>query len=217
MMKESHRIKDTIKTSQTIRKRLVHLFKEDQAEVVHFSKITEQLDAKERQFQSEQLTKNCQHRAAEVIEFLRTIELPLLSKIGDDGAQALSVIALHANLSIMEKVLASFEQCYKLRPDDTYLPAIPSLTDRILVLKRQKQLFGTQWMPGSKGIPFLFPVNDFASVNNRRNQYGIGQLGRPIDLSNSGADEITRVPAKESDQKVPSETEYMNFARDYLD
>lgn len=128
--------------------------------------------------------RRAQHaRTERMLEILDDIEAPSLTNIGAQAAQAVSVLALHDSLPVLKQVLQSFEQCYARDASDTYMQAIPSMTDRRLLLERKPQMFGTQWEGDGSGIPFLPTVADFERVNERRATYGIEPLRWPKSLA----------------------------------
>lgn len=164
-----------------------------------------------------QLSKNCRARADRMLRILEVIEAPTIDKIGVDASQAVSVVALHSSLSIMKKVLAIFAEYYQKDRANIYYQAIPSLTDRIMILEGKKQSFGTQWLPDKNGNWFLYPVEDFARMNERRAAYGLGGATQPRDLSLEDAKQPwIAIAAKESDQQQPTKEDYGEYSRDYL-
>jgi hypothetical protein len=159
-----------------------------------------------------------QERVKRTEEILDEIGAPTIENVGADGSQAISVLALHARLSDMKKILASFEASYKKGPASVYHEAIPSLTDRILLIERKKQRFGTQWMLGADGKFFLPPVEDFEHLSQRRAAHGLGKSMHPIDLTDGVPEhEPPRPETRASDQRPPTEREYQDFVYGSLD
>jgi hypothetical protein len=119
------------------------------------------------------------------LEILKDIDQPSLSNIGPDGAQAVSIMALHDSISILMPVLKAFMKCYQRDPTDTYIQAIPSMTDRMLIMERKPQRFGTMWDidPDPTVGVFLPTVEDFEHVDQRREQFGIEPLRWPKSLA----------------------------------
>jgi hypothetical protein len=118
-----------------------------------------------------------------MLEILDEIRLPRLSNIGPDASQAVSILALHDSLTILSKVLNLFIESLTLDKDDTFIQAIPSMTDRLLILKRKPQRFGKQWEGNGLTQPFLPTVEDFEHINSRRSDYGIEPLRWPKSLA----------------------------------
>ncbi len=157
-------------------------------------------------------------RVSRALEILDDIGLPTIENIGTDGAQALSVLALHANLSTMRRVLSTFEKGYSENSASVYYEAIPSLTDRILIIEGKNQRFGTQWMLGADGKFFLPPVEGFDQMNRRRAAYGLGKSRHPIDLTNGvPKTDPPRPDTQASDQRLPTKPEYQGFVYGSLD
>lgn len=131
----------------------------------------------------EKLRLGMQERTIRMLEILNAIHEPSLSNIGSKAAQAISILALHGSLTVLKKVLAAFEKCHERDKNDTYYQAIPSMVDRVLILERQPQIFGTQWEMDEHGQPFLPTVKDLQHVNDRRAQYGIENFRWPKSLA----------------------------------
>jgi hypothetical protein len=166
----------------------------------------------------QQLMLHSQERTKRMLQILDEIGAPTTGNVGADGSQAISVLALHSQLSVMKEVLDLFEKSYEKDPGSVYLGAIPSLADRILVIERRRQRFGTQWMLGADGKFFLPPVEDFEHLNQRRAVYGLGKSRHPIDLTNGVPEyEPPRLETLESDQRPPTDQEYKDFVYGSLD
>lgn len=118
-----------------------------------------------------------------MLEILHTIGRPTLRNIGTDAAQAVSILALHDSLDVLRSVLDIFIDCYEKDKTDAYYQAIPSMTDRVRILERKPQVFGTQWEFDKHNYPFLPTVEDFEHVNDRREAYGIEPLRWPKSLA----------------------------------
>ncbi len=163
------------------------------------------------------LVRRCLRRAERMLEILSEIGTPTIDTIGEDGSEAMAVLALHSKYSIMKKVLAAFEAAYKQYPAHTYRQVIPALTDRILILERKKQRFGSQWLMGADDTFFLYPVGDFKHMNERRAQYGLDKARHPRDLTYG----IPKGPlppyTQESDQREPTPEEYDDYVSEALD
>jgi len=159
-----------------------------------------------------------QGRVKRVIEILDEIEGPTIANIGGDASQAMSVLALHSRLSVMKEILARFERSYERDHDSVYHEAIPSLTDRILIIEGKKQRFATQWMFGQDNKFFLPPVEDFDHLNKRRAVRGLGKSKHPIDLTDGVPErEPPRPETRASDQRTPTRQEYEDFVYGSLD
>ncbi len=152
-----------------------------------------------------------------MLAILEEIGEPTIDNIGADGSQAISVLALHSRLSIMKRVLRAFEACYDQDPASVYHEAIPSLTDRVLIIERKEQHFGTQWMLGADGKFFLPTVEDFARMNQRRAAHGLGKAKHPVDLTYGVPKrKPSRPDTHERDQRPPTQEEYDAYIRGSL-
>jgi hypothetical protein len=131
----------------------------------------------------EQIRNSQNGRAMRVLYILDDIKLPTIGNIGTKAAQAMSIIALHDKLKVLKIILSTFQESYEIDREDTYYQAIPSMTDRVLILERKAQRYGTQWEGNGLSEPFLPTVEDFENVNERRSQYGIVPLRWPKSLA----------------------------------
>jgi len=162
---------------------LVDLFNADQAEKKALGKAffyeSDELIKQKQKILKEKTLKRTQR----MLEILAIIKEPSISNIGAEGAQAISVLALHDKLEVIKQVLNLFNELYQNHKDDTYYQAIPSMTDIVLILEHKPQYFGTQWFFDAKKEPFLPTVKDFDTVNERRSEYGIEPLRWPRSLA----------------------------------
>lgn len=123
------------------------------------------------------------HRTERMLQILDDIDEPSISNVGADAAQAISVLATHASLNVLKRVLATFVALYERSKKDTYYKAIPAMTDWVLILEGRPQRFGTQWMFDANKQPFLPTVENFESVNERRAEYDVEPLHWPKSLA----------------------------------
>lgn len=201
------------------RKELLELLKEDQREVRACSRAyRHSRNDTDAQHIRQQFVRHSHDRVERGLAILNEIGVPTVANIGADGAQALSVLALHAKMDAMRRILQAFEECYRADPKSVYNEAIPSLTDRFRILDGKRQIFGTQWMLGEDGKFFLPPVEDFKRMNDHRAVYGLGRSQHPIDLTDGVPDRPPLRPyTEESDQRYPTEQEYREFAHGSLE
>jgi len=122
-------------------------------------------------------------RSQRMMIILQIIKEPTITNIGSDAAQAISILALHDHITVLSEVHAAFVESNAKNHQDTYYQAIPSTTDRLCILNRQPQIFGTQWDFNEHNYPFLPTVKDFKSVNQRRAEYDIEPLRWPRSLA----------------------------------
>ncbi|MES2971780.1 MAG: hypothetical protein V4702_05660 [Patescibacteria group bacterium] len=197
---------------------LIRLLKDDQTEWREFAKVEFEADYKSSLNQQRaELRKRVHLRAQKTLRILDEIGEPTLSNIGADAAQAMSILALHDSLKSLRKVLSVFILCYEKNRDTAYFQAIPSMTDWLLVLGRKPQQFGTIWLLDSNKEPYLPIVKDFANVNERREQYGIGLLHWPKSLAISEKKQPwLKRPLSELIMRKPTDEEFREFAQYYL-
>lgn len=200
------------------RARLLKMLQEDQQDIREHSKLYKSAPGTSRTVISrKKLAKKCMNRAEEMLRILEKVKEPTIDHVGADGSQAISVLALHSRLSIMQKVLRVFQKSYRKSPQNVYFEAIPSLLDRVLILQCKKQKFGTQWLVSRDGSFFLYPVEDFKSMNKLRKEHGLPSARRPRDLTYGIPGGPSPSEARESDQRVPTKEEYDDYAAEFID
>jgi hypothetical protein len=189
-------------------KLLIKLLDEDQAELKLVSlAYREKIPKEEYRLINSDYVINSRRRSREALNILDNIKIPSLSNIGKQASAALAVIALHSNLDMMKTVLGAF----KAGSDEVLIEVIPALEDKILILSNKKQRFGTQWLEGEDGKPFLYPIEDFDEVNTLREGYGLGLLKYPKILSGENSLEADTKKVSASAQRRPSLKEFKLF------
>lgn len=187
----------------------------DQREIKKLASSLEGSMSKEEQIKKiKPIAKKCHIRASRVQEILNEIKVPVVTNIGLDGSRAVIILTMHSYLSFMEDVLALYKKCYEKDPNSVAKEWIPSLIDRIMILKRRRQLYGTHWLEDNNNNWFLVPVEDFANVNKRRAKYGLDSLKRPHIPLPSGKYRypLGKGVAKHSDQRnIPEDIFQLNF------
>ena len=197
------------------RQELLSMMEEDQRSIRAYAKAYR--DATRASIElRRQIRDNTKRRIVRVLQILQIISVPTVEKVGWDGSQAISVLALHAQLADMKLVLAAFKKAQRVGRGLVYFEAIPYLTDRVLITERKKQKYGTQWMLGSDGKFFLPPVVDFAHLNDRRMALGLGRSRRPISLIDAIPGSARREEATRGDQRQPTDDEYREFLNQSL-
>jgi len=156
-------------------------------------------------------------RANRMLEILDIIKLPSIENIGADGCGALLLLAQHSYIGCMQKVLSAIEESLVADPDSFPVENIPSLIDRIMVIKKRKQKFGTQWSISENGkmeTAYLIPVEDFKNMNKRRKKYGLGPAMKVTDLA-YGAEKypLGKGRAEESNQREMTNNEHRIYSR----
>lgn len=194
---------------------LIKLLQEDQTEGIAFAKryfdaVDKSSLTEEKSTHHERIAK----RAERACEILDDIKEPTLSNIGEKGAQALSILTLHASSNALQECLRAFEISYAKDKENTYSKAIPSMTDWARIMERKPQKFGTQWLFDSNNYPFLYPVEDFEHVNERRAEYGIEPFRWPRSMAWPKAKQPwLKRPLSELVMRMPTEQEYADNFR----
>jgi hypothetical protein len=194
-------------------KELVHLLQVDQKEWIDFArtdfKSNDGFDSKKEWIA---LKQRAHGRAERMLQILNEVKEPTLTNIGAEGAEAMFVLAQHDTLDTLKQVLAVFTRYYERQKEDTYYQVIPPMADRVLILERKAQKFGTIWLPGKNKIPFLPTVEDFEHINARRAEYDIGPLRWPKSLAIPQLKQTwLKKPLSELTMRDPTDEEYDNF------
>jgi hypothetical protein len=95
---------------------------------------------------------------------------------GDDGAHAAWLIVQHAI-----GLPAFLRDCLKLQESAAACGEIPQwqpalLLDRIRMYEGKPQVYGTQFLPDENGVSVPHPIEDPASVDERRSSIGLGPI-----------------------------------------
>jgi hypothetical protein len=125
---------------------------------------------------------------------------PKASAVGEDGQQAAWLIAQHA---------ISFphfqRRCRELLREAVGCGEAPAwqfamLTDRIRVFEGQPQLYGTQFDWDDNGELSPLPIEDAASVDQRRDQVGLEPLADAMSRHRRNAQESGEHPPPDRNQ-----------------
>jgi len=122
------------------------------------------------------------------IEYLKKIieerGWPTKTLVGEKAAAAAFLIVQRSNFDIVfqEQSLILMKEIAKKHPEEVSLPGIALLTDRVRMAKGEKQLFGTQVLIISINRDLmLYPVEDFAGLDERRAAYGLLPLEKRME------------------------------------
>lgn len=120
----------------------------------------------------------------ELRKILNIIEFPTVDNVGQDGAEAVWLIAQHAlhNRELQEAVLDKLLVSTKLDKHSVYRRGIPYLMDRVRISKGLPQIYGTQvWSGDCNSKPQLYPILNISRVNNHRKKYGLSSLDEYVE------------------------------------
>src|SRR5262245_30146548 len=116
------------------RQELLAMLAADQQELRACSKACRHLPQGEAMHIRQRFAVHSRKRSERALEILGRVGAPTIDNVGADGSQAISVLALHARLMTMKTVLRAFKGSHRKNPSSVYYEAIPSLTDRILII-----------------------------------------------------------------------------------
>lgn len=201
-------------TYPKIEKELCNLEQQDQEEVIAlFSKTYDN-----EQFIKERLkiANNAMERVLKAEKLLAGID-PTNRNIGTNGSQAFITLVLHSKLIIMEKVAGKYLQLYRKDKESVPAERIPSLLDRISILKTRKQIYGTQWMNDENEQPFLIELHDYENVIKLRKSFNLELISLPHNLSKKGEEyPLGKGTASKSNMRPMSDKLYEQYSKYYL-
>lgn len=109
---------------------------------------------------------------------------PTAQQVGREGVEAAFLIVQHAvhDTAFMRAMLPPIEQAY--HRGDLEGGAVAMLTDRLEVKAGRPQIYGTQ-LSLKDGRWMLDPIADSATVDRRRQQFGLPPLAEYLRLIDS--------------------------------
>lgn len=145
---------------KTIAKEINKMAEEDQKARELFSKDTGKIDAKNNE---------------RMREIINDIGYPTISKVGKQASFNSWLIIQHSpDLEFQIKCLDLMEK----EPEDINPQNTAYLKDRILMHKKEPQIYGTQLVKNSEtGKLELYPVKDLDNVDNLRRSIGLEPVG----------------------------------------
>lgn len=101
---------------------------------------------------------------------------PGISLVGEDAAKAAWLVAQHSvsDVEFMAECVSQLE--YAVAKEDVAGWQLAFLQDRVRTLSGEPQYYGTQFDIGEDGWPTPFPIEDAATVNERRARLGLNSL-----------------------------------------
>lgn len=106
---------------------------------------------------------------------LKKCGFPSKEEVGDTAVWAMIFVVQHSQrLEVQEYFLNPFFEMAKRNELEKYIPAY--LQDRILVSKKQKQIYGTQYYYTNQGGKVLYPIKNFLKVDSLRTTVDLGTL-----------------------------------------
>lgn len=126
-------------------------------------------------FRHELMPRNDNLVLEKVINFIDENGWVGINEVGEDANQTLWLIIQHAPLEIQEKYLPILKK--SVDEGESKASYFAFLTDRILMRKGEKQIYGTQslWNP-EKQKNVIYPIEDYKTVNTRRANVGLGTI-----------------------------------------
>jgi hypothetical protein len=105
-------------------------------------------------------------------KIIKQYGLPRHSLVGEDGANAIFLIAQHSpDLEFQKKCLRLMELA--LDEGEASALHLAYLTDRVRIREGKPQLYGTQGQSQSSGVIVPLPIEDEQNVDERRKAIGL--------------------------------------------
>lgn len=110
---------------------------------------------------------------------------PTVSKVGKKASHAAWLLVQHADHDVMfqKKCLELVRKEYERNPKNIQKQEIAYLTDRVLVHKRKKQIFGTQFYTTKYGKLIPRPISDKRNLDKRRKEYDLEPFKNYLQVS----------------------------------
>jgi hypothetical protein len=162
---------------------LVAMLEADQAERKHVGRLYFNVSKGDDLPEAIEAERHSLLRGRRAMDIMDECGEPSFDNYGQEGVQAIAVLAQHAPAWITAKVLEQMQSIFERDRRETDYKAIPSMTDRLLLLDQEPQQFGTIWLFDEHKQPFLPTVEDFEQVNARRKLYDIGRLRWPRSMA----------------------------------
>jgi len=117
-----------------------------------------------------------EHNASRLKEIISTHGWPGISLVGEDAAKAAWLVAQHSvsDPEFMGECVSLLEDA--VAREDVAGWQLAFLQDRVRTLSGKPQYYGTQFNNDENGWPVPFPVEDSATVNERRDRLGLNSL-----------------------------------------
>ncbi|MCD1632094.1 DUF6624 domain-containing protein [Marinobacter shengliensis] len=114
-------------------------------------------------------------------EIIGTHGWPGVSLVGEDAAKAASLVVQHSvsDPEFMDECVSLLEDAFA--KEDLAGWQFAFLQDRVLTLSGNRQYYGTQFDVNENGWPTPFPIEDFATVNERRARLGLNSIEERLE------------------------------------
>ncbi len=123
--------------------------------------------------------------AAKVWEIVRSIGWPGKRLVGEDGSHAAWLLVQHADFDAKLQDTGLGLLRHAVARGDATSSDLAYLTDRVIVNKGEKQIYGTQTLWSEAESRFVpRPIADSAAVDERRRAVGMGPLGEYLKFLN---------------------------------
>ncbi len=122
-----------------------------------------------------------EHNASRLKEIIGAHGWPSISLVGEDAAKAAWLVAQHSvsDIEFMAECVSLLENA--IVREDVAGWQLAFLQDRVRTLSSEPQYYGTQFDIDEDGWPTPFPIEDSATVNERRARLGLNSLEERLE------------------------------------
>ncbi len=174
------KLAEMLRRDQEIREKITPLFAKADRDQAEFLRLAQEMAVIDEE------------NLKELERIIERVGWPTSDRFGEDGSRAAFLIVQHAPFEAQQKYLPLLREAVAkggARGSDLAL-----LEDRVLVREGKQQRYGSQVSFGADGTPRLDPVEDPATLDERRKSVGLPpiadylklleeQIGKPIDRS----------------------------------
>jgi hypothetical protein len=122
-----------------------------------------------------------EYNASRLKEIIGAHGWPCISLVGEDAAKAAWLVAQHSvsDIEFMAECVSLLENA--IVREDVAGWQLAFLQDRVRALSGEPQYYGTQFDIDEDGWPTPFPIEDSATVNERRARLGLNSLEERLE------------------------------------
>ncbi len=120
---------------------------------------------------------------ATFLEYEKTYGFPQTSIYGAKASNAAFLIVQHSNPAMMQKYFKTIKKL--AAKNEAALPNVALMEDRILMDKKEKQLYGTQYVSATTATGtdtmYVYAIKDIKNIDKRRKKMGLGSFKASLD------------------------------------
>ena len=167
--------KNFLENSEKTRMRYVRMLRDSlpkygfqSKQVVFINKKIEKLDSSD---------------VATFLDYEKKYGFPKTSIYGAKASNAAFLIVQHSNLAMMQKYFKTIKKL--AAKNEAALPNVALMEDRILMRKKKKQLYGTQYVSATTATGtdtmYVYAIKDIKNIDKRRKKMGLDSFKASLD------------------------------------